>query len=319
MFNKKTILSGGLLLAMYNCQSLAADNCILYEQSYTIPNSVLYIDPDVDVGTVLAKAEVNTSGAKALCLVNQRSGKYASVMKNSFTTVTGSNDKGNIYASGVPGIGVQITDIQKRVLMVPYETNIRYQDLMPWETVGRTTVFFIKTGPISSGTTFKDVIAEYTLDKKTVATVSLATNIAWTKKSCIVEPGKRNQTVMMPPTSYTVFGAIGTTGPSKDFSVSIKCEADDSPVFVSFEATTGSTGDGILNIDTSVADAAEGVAIEILNKSDLSPLIFDNEIKYHTQKETEIIIPFVARYKKIASKVTTGTANAGMTFTVSQY
>ncbi len=319
MLNKKTILGGGLLLALCSYETMAADNCILYPKSYSIPNSVLYIDPDAEIGTVLAKAEVNTSGVKASCLLNTKSGKYASTMKNSFTTVVSSNDKGDIFASGVPGIGVQISDIQKRVLMVPYSTNIRYQDLIPWETVGRTTVYFIKTGPISSGTTFKDVIAEYTLDKKTVATVSLATNIAWVKKSCIVEPGKRNQTVLMPPTSYTVFGAIGTTGPSKEFSVSIKCEADDSPVFVSFEATTGSTGDGILTIDSSVAGAAEGVAIEILNKSDLSPLIFDNEIKYHTQKETEVTIPFVARYKKIANKVTSGTANAAMTFTINQY
>lgn len=319
MLTKNFVLGSGLILALYSCETLSADNCTLYPQSYSISKSVIYIDPDVDIGTLLATAEVNTAGSKALCLLNTKSAKYASTMKNSFTTVTGSNANGDIYASGVPGIGVQISDIQKRVNMVPYSTTIRYQDLLPWETVGRTTIYFIKTGTISSGLTYKDVVAEYTLDKKTVATVSLATNIAWVKKSCIVDPSQRNQTVLMPSTSYTVFGAVGSTGPSKDFSISIKCEEDDSPVYVSFEATTGSTGDGILSIDSSVTDAAQGVAIEILNKDDMTPLVFSTEVKYHTQKEKLITIPFVARYKKIASTVTSGQANAAITFTVNQY
>ncbi len=319
MFKKNIILSGGIIFALYNGHIYAADNCTLYNKDYQITKSVIFIDPDANTGDVLATADVSTLGPKALCLLNTKSGKYASQMKSPFTTVVGSNDKGDIYSSGVPGIGIQITDLQKRVYMVPYSTNIRYQDLMPWETSGRTTVYFIKTGPISNGTTLKGIVAEYTLDKKVAATVALQANISWKKKSCVIEPNKRNQVVTMPSTSKMAFGAIGTTGQPKDFAISIKCEADDAPVFVSFEATTGSTGDGILNIDSSVAGAAQGVAIEILNKSDQSPLKFLNEIEYHNQKETEITIPLTARYKKIASTVTSGPANAAMTFTINQY
>lgn len=320
MFKKKLILGGGFLLALNSFQSQAADNCVIYSnQDYKITKSVIYIDPDAETGSVLAKADVSTLGPKAICLLNTKSAKYASQMKSPFTTVVGSNDKGNIYSSGVPGIGLQISDLQKRVYMVPYSANIRYQDLLPWTTQGRTTVYFIKTGPISSGTTLKGVVAEYTLDKQTAVTVALQANITWKKKSCIVDPGKRNQIVTMPSTSKTAFGSIGSTGPSKDFKIEIKCEADDSPIYVSFEATTGSTGDGILNIDTSVSDAAQGVAIEIINKEDQTPLQFLTEVEYHKQKETLITIPLTARYKKIASTVTTGTANAAMTFTIDQY
>lgn len=319
MFKKKLILSGGLLFALGSFQSYAADGCTIYRQDYSITQSMIYIDPDAEVGSVLATASINTMGNKALCIGGTKSGKYASAMKSPFTTVVSSNDKGEIYESGVPGIGLQISDLQKRVYMVPYSTNIRYQDLMPWETAGRTTVYFIKTGPIQSGKTLSGVVAEYTLDKKIAATVSLQTQINWKKKSCVVDPGKRNQVVNMPSTPKATFGAVGSTGPSKDFVIEIKCEADDSPIFVSFEATTGTTGDGILNIDTSLADAAKGVAIEILNKADQSPLKFLNEVEYHKQKETLITIPLTARYKKIASTVTTGSANAAMTFTINQY
>lgn len=319
MFRKRVITSGTLLLALYNYQSLAADFCNMSFKDYPIPQTILYIDPDMDDGSLLAKAEVNTSGVKGICAPNTKSGKYASSMQSPFNTVVGSNEKGNIYSSGVPGIGLQISDLQKRVNMVPYETNIRYQDLIPWETVGRTTVYFIKTGKISTGTTLKGVVAKYTLDKQNIATVTLSTNLAWTKKSCVVDPGNRNQVVPMPPTSYTVFGGVGTTGPSKNFSVTLDCDENDLPVFVSFEATTGSTGNGILNIDNTVENAAKGVAIEILNRDDSSPLIFDNEVKYHSNMEKVVSIPFVARYKKIATTVTAGTANAAMTFTINQY
>lgn len=319
MFKKKLILCGGLLLALNSFQSYAAEGCNIYKQDYTITQSMIYIDPDAEIGSVLATTSMSTMGNKAFCLGGTRPGKYASEMKSPFNKVVSSNDKGDIYESGVPGIGLQISDLQKRVYMVPYETNIRYQDLMPWETHGRTTIYFIKTGPISSGTTLKGVVAEYTLDKKTAATVALQANINWKKKSCIVEPGKRNQIVTMPTTSKNIFGSIGSTGPSRDFKIEIKCDPDDAPIFVSFEATTGSTGDGILNIDTSVADAAKGVAIEILNKEDQSALKFLTEVEYHKNKETLITIPLTARYKKIASTVTTGTANAAMTFTINQY
>ncbi|HDG7813346.1 TPA: fimbrial protein [Klebsiella quasipneumoniae] len=319
MLKKNIFISCGLLLASYSFSSYAADNCIIWKSSYTITRSVIYIDPDSDVGSVLATADVNTSGAKASCLLNTKSGKYASVMKSPFNIVVGTNDKGDIYQSGIPGIGLQISDLLRRTNMVPYENTIRYQDLMPWETTGRTTVYFIKTGPISTGTTLNGIVAEYSLDKKTVATVALSANIAWLKKSCTVEPSKRNQTVIMPSTSSTLFGAIGSVGPQKEFSVSLVCEEDTSPVYVTFEATTGSSGDGILNIDNSVSGAASGVAIEILNKGDLSPLKFLTEVEYHKNKETSISIPFIARYKKIADAVSPGVANAAMTFTINQY
>ncbi|WP_262362086.1 fimbrial protein, partial [Klebsiella pneumoniae] len=89
-------------------------------------------------------------------------------------------------------------------------------------------------------------------------------------------------------------------------------------VYVSFDPTTGSTGKGILNVDTSNSDAATGIAVEILNAKDRSPLVFSSETKYHTNMESSIEIPLVAHYKRIGT-VKSGTANAAMTFTINQY
>jgi type 1 fimbria pilin len=65
---------------------------------------------------------------------------------------------------------------------------------------------------------------------------------------------------------------------------------DANAVYVSFDPTTGSTGKGILNVDTSNSDAATGIAIEILNANDRSPLVFSSETKYHTNMESSIEI-----------------------------
>ncbi|WP_259273686.1 fimbrial protein, partial [Klebsiella pneumoniae] len=90
------------------------------------------------------------------------------------------------------------------------------------------------------------------------------------------------------------------------------------PVYVSFEPSTGSTGNGMLNLDTSNADAASGIAIEILNAADRSKLVFSSEKKYHTASESSIEIPLIAHYKRTGT-VKAGTANAAMTFVINQY
>ncbi|WP_165454173.1 fimbrial protein, partial [Klebsiella variicola] len=114
------------------------------------------------------------------------------------------------------------------------------------------------------------------------------------------------------------FTSIGSTSPDVNFSVKLKCQEDNIPVYVSFEPSTGSTGNGMLNLDTSNADAASGIAIEILNAADRSKLVFSSEKKYHTASESSIEIPLIAHYKRTGT-VKAGTANAAMTFVINQY
>ncbi|WP_324251203.1 fimbrial protein, partial [Klebsiella pneumoniae] len=68
----------------------------------------------------------------------------------------------------------------------------------------------------------------------------------------------------------------------------------------------------------SNADAASGIAIEILNAADRSKLVFSSEKKYHTASESSIEIPLIAHYKRTGT-VKAGTANAAMTFVINQY
>ncbi|MCP6002544.1 fimbrial protein, partial [Klebsiella pneumoniae] len=102
-------------------------------------------------------------------------------------------------------------------------------------------------------------------------------------------------------------GCTNQRGAGHKFSVKLNCQKDANAVYVSFDPTTGSTGKGILNVDTSNSDAATGIAVEILNAKDRSPLVFSSETKYHTNMESSIEIPLVAHYKRIGT-VKSGTA-----------
>lgn len=303
----------------YTSQSIAATGCIVLDgNTYELNMQSIPIDPDVEIGTTLYTTRLDTAGPKITCPLNTGRGKYASKMMGNFQSIVGSNTYGNIYASGIEGIGIQIRDLMQSAKGVPYSTTMTSGELLLWSTDKKTIVSFIKTGPITLGSTYSGVAAQFSVDSWVVAKVSLKAKIAWITKSCVAEPNSRIQNISMGNFLATSFSSIGNTSTDKTFSVKMKCQADTVPVYVSFEPTTGSTGNGILNLDTSASDAAQGIAIEILNANDRSPLVFSTEKKYHTGSETSIEIPLIARYKRIGN-VKAGTANAAMTFIINQY
>lgn len=55
-------------------------------------------------------------------------------MLGSFQTLVGSNVYGNIYASGIDGIGIQIRDLVQSSKAVPYSASMTSGDLLYWST-----------------------------------------------------------------------------------------------------------------------------------------------------------------------------------------
>ncbi|MEJ7020638.1 fimbrial protein [Klebsiella pneumoniae] len=305
--------------AIYSPSIFAASGCVVIDgKTYELNLASMPIDPDVDVGTVLYTARVDTSGPKLTCPLNTARGKYSSQMLGSFQTLVGTNAYGNIYASGIDGIGIQIRDLEQSAKAVSYETSMDSGALYYWSTDKKTQIQFIKTGKIGTGTSYTGLAAQFKLDSWVVAKISIKTKVAWITKSCVAEPNSRIQNIQLGKPLASSFTSIGSTSPDVNFSVKLKCQEDNIPVYVSFEPSTGSTGNGMLNLDTSNADAASGIAIEILNAADRSKLVFSSEKKYHTASESSIEIPLIAHYKRTGT-VKAGTANAAMTFVINQY
>lgn len=94
-------------IGIYSSQCLAdATGCIVLDgNTYTLNLSSIAIDPDAEVGATLYTARLDTEGPKITCPLNSGRGKYTSKMLGSFQTLVGSNVYGNIYASGIEGIG----------------------------------------------------------------------------------------------------------------------------------------------------------------------------------------------------------------------
>ncbi|HEL3692743.1 TPA: hypothetical protein UMP15_003282, partial [Klebsiella pneumoniae] len=76
--------------AIYSPSIFAASGCVVIDgKTYELNLASMPIDPDVDVGTVLYTARVDTSGPKLTCPLNTARGKYSSQMLGSFQTLVG--------------------------------------------------------------------------------------------------------------------------------------------------------------------------------------------------------------------------------------
>lgn len=318
---KKFLLAfGTAFLGIYHQGAFAeATNCMLLDgNTYNLNLSSMPIDPDVPVGTVLYTARLDTTGPKLSCPINSSRGKYSSKMLGNFTKITGSNSYGNIYATGITGIGIQIRDLEQSAKAVPYSRSMNSGELYLWSTDKKTVISFIKTGPVGNEKSKTGQAAQFQVDDWIVAKIAVNVSFSWITKSCVADPNSRFQNVWLGSIPAKSFTSMGSTSDDKSFSIKLKCKEDAIPVYVSFEPTTGSTGTGLINIDTSVESAAKGVAVEVLDGKTGKPLVFSTDNKYHTGAETTIDIPLIARYKRTGT-VTPGTANAAMTFTINQY
>ncbi|KIS42263.1 fimbrial protein [Kosakonia radicincitans] len=318
---RSIFITFSLMLSIFHSTAIYAAGCSALasgigadgnKREYRLNSPLIAIDPNAPVGEILWSRNIDTSGNKWACNSTAQR-QYESAMGPAYSTVIGSNSKGNIYATGVEGLGVQITDLYQPNRSVPNKAWPTAQQTLNWASNSYTRVDFIKVGKIGSGTMPNGSIATYKMDGVTVMTVS-AYSSTIKIKSCTIDGGY-NRTI-----NLGRFNARDINPTSKDvpFTLTLTCQADFVPVYVQFDALSGSSGDGLLNIDSTGTNPATGVAVEIVDAYSHAPVKLGQESKYHMNSETAIYISLAARYKKIASTITPGLANAGMTITINE-
>lgn len=295
------------------CSALASGSGVEGNKlKYQLSSPLVSIDPDAPTGQILWTRNIDSRGAKWLCTSGAQR-PYRSAMGAAYSTVVGSNSRGDIYSTGIEGLGIQVSDLyqpNKGVGNLAYPTA---PQTMSFSSTGYTRIDFIKVGPIGSGDLKNGTIATYTMDGVKVMEVTMLGS-RFKYKSCTID-GQYNRTIPLGSHKNT---DIKDTSPDVPFEMKLKCQADAVPVYVQFDALNGSSGTGLLTIDQSDAKPATGVAVEILDANTNTPLQLGKEVEYHKNLETAISIPLIARYKKIASVITPGPANAGMTITISE-
>ncbi len=317
---KKTIFTAfALLMSLFYTDVTQARGCMPIASGsgidgnvldYRVNSPLVAIDRDAPIGSVLWVRHYNTQGIKWLCDSGAER-PYRSYMAPS-RQVIGSNAHGNIYSTGIEGLGVQVSDMIQTGKGVGVSARVNGSMAIMGENKNDTRLNFIKVGPIGEGSFQNGLIATFEMDGITVMTLSIfGTRIK--NKSCTID-GAYDRIIPLGAFKAT---EIADTSPNVPFEFKMKCQADAIPVYVQFDALNGSSGSGLLKLDNTVESPASGVAVEVLNGNDMTPIKFGIETKYHTDQETSISIPLIARYKKTGS-ITPGQANAGMTITINE-
>ncbi|MET7268685.1 fimbrial protein [Klebsiella variicola] len=90
---------------------------------------------------------------------------------------------------------------------------------------------------------------------------------------------------------------------------------------ISFERMTSGASDGFMDVDSTVANAAQNVGVEVRDNNN-TLLKFSSDYTYTSSSVSnkELTLPMTARYKAATTvgNIGPGTANTGMTVTIDQ-
>ncbi|WP_296246036.1 fimbrial protein [uncultured Enterobacter sp.] len=136
--------------------------------------------------------------------------------------------------------------------------------------------------------------------------------------ACDVDVASQNQVVVLGDYYKTEFPATGSRTAATRFNIVLKnCPVTVTSAKVRFDGTPDATNASLLAIDSSVAGAATGVAINLMSadKADL-PLHGSNGYSYALSSTTDNTLNFYAQYISTAATVTAGPANSVANFSV---
>jgi major type 1 subunit fimbrin (pilin) len=136
--------------------------------------------------------------------------------------------------------------------------------------------------------------------------------------ACTVDVASQNQTVVLGSYNKSEFVNTGDVTAAKKFDIVLKnCPSTVSQAHVMFDGTPESTDSTLLAIDSTVAGAATGVAINMMS-ADMNqlPLHGDNGYRYVLSSTADNNLDFYAQYKSTATAVTAGPANSVASFSV---
>ncbi len=147
-------------------------------------------------------------------------------------------------------------------------------------------------------------------------TVNFAGNIL--DSACEVAVTSQNQTVIIGNFYKSEFAGMGDRTAAKDFDIILKdCPVTVTSAKVRFDGAPDLVNPSLLAINSSVAGAATGVAINLMSadKADL-PLHGENNYNYVLSSTQDNTLKFYAQYISTASSVTAGPANSVANFSV---
>lgn len=136
--------------------------------------------------------------------------------------------------------------------------------------------------------------------------------------ACTVDVASQNQSVDLGKYNKSEFTLKGDKTAATGFDIVLKdCPETVTSAKVRFDGQPDTVDSSLLAVDSSVAGAATGVAINLMtaDKADL-PLHGSNSYNYALSSTEDNKLDFYAQYKSTAAAVTAGPANSVATFSV---
>ncbi|MBV4412630.1 fimbrial protein [Enterobacteriaceae bacterium YMB-R22] len=304
-----------LALVMLSAKALAVGCTVSVNTPLKIALPTFAIDPNLPVGSILAAKTLSTGGVIGACTGG--SIRYTSTMLGAWAAQSSSMP--GVYETGVPGVGVKISDYIIEGNFVPGITQLSPNMTIPLSARDIKLTFY-RTGPITPGNFVTGKIASFSLPNTTNSPVDILTIQILSGGIRIKSCYAKHTNIIVPLGSHNraEFSGPGSMTTPKIFNVELTCQGDSLPVFISFGPAVGATSPqaGVIPI-LSEDLSATGVGVKVMNQ-DGTPVQFGKQVTYHTNYEKAITIPLQASYIQTGNMITPGSANAAMTFTITQ-
>lgn len=246
------------------------------------------------------------------------------------TTYSGMGAVGpyNTYASGVSGIGVRLRHTNGDRTF-PYTRYVSGY-YMQLNALQNAVIELVKTGPITAQGTMTGQIGQFTIDNRNLVAARLyisgSIQIKPLVPTCSVQTKSVN--VSMKTASVQNFTGVGSTTAEKPFEIKLNCaggtQGATTRMFMAITDVTN-TANRSTTLSLSKDSTAKGIGYQIVRQTDGSLVSYSPDLQgqdpgqwFVGQYGNQVVsVPLVARYVQTQQTVTTGSANALATFTVS--
>lgn len=297
------------------CNRVAGFNGI----DFTLNLGTIYISPDLPVGSVIGSkrfTRVQATTTVATCA-------SGGVIRYDILQGSAVSGFSAVYSTNVKGIGVRLTLSVDGVaaFTFPHVLNINPNTTAVLSPSSSYLVELIKTEPITgSGSIGTGLLARnYGDDGLSHTSITVPANgVTIVTPTCSVDAGSRNVVVQLGKVARNSFTGAGSTAGARPFNIQLNCSsgvAANNSVYLRMDATPDPSGQqGVIKL-AQAANAATGVGIQILDKSNAAVRLGEDAL-VGPSKDGSYVLPYTARYYQTAPNVTAGPANGMATFTI---
>lgn len=313
-------------------------NCILSKGFKTIDIimtvGTIVVRPTDPIGTILQKSTFAISPNDSTATCNRPGDLINAILPLNYPISPIGN---NVFATNIPGIGIRLyretSDVSDFTGYYPYS-----QPLPPNTPYTLSQGYFvmeiIKTAEITgSGALVAGRYSSYYVTgqlNRPLLTTTVISNapIRIASSSCEIQNGV-DIPIQLPTVTKSGFKAIGSTQGEQNFNLSILCNGGENTsgistsnmISLSFDYTSDSTNNQVINNSAADSTKANGVGVELLWNMNGATTPIQKTIKQNigivsSNQTIEYDIPLTARYYQTATNVTAGEVKATATVTI---